>query len=99
MANGAGGSITPFFPIWTEPSARIRRIVETDPTRNVIALAAIGPGVGALANQRSKALDETAKLSVLWPIEVAFSVAFGAALGVVSLYISSVILRWSGGLL
>ncbi len=99
MANGAGGSITPFFTIWTEPRATIRRIVETDPKRNVIALAAIGPAVGALANQWSKAIDNSANLSVLWPIEVAFSVAFGAVLGVVSLYISGAILRWSGGLL
>jgi|HubBroStandDraft_4_1064222.scaffolds.fasta_scaffold533159_1 hypothetical protein len=99
MANGAGGSITPFFTIWTEPRATIRRIVETNPTSNVIALAAIGPAVGALANQWSKALDDTAKLSALWPIEVAFSVAFASVLGVVSLFISGVILRWSGGLL
>jgi hypothetical protein len=99
MANGAGGSITPFFTIWTEPRATIRRIVETNPTRNVIALAAIGPAVGALSNQWSKALDDSANLSRLWPIEVAFSVAFAAVLGVVSLFISSAILRWSGGLL
>ena len=46
MANG--GSITPFFTIWTEPRATIRRIVDTDPTRYVIALAAIGPVIGAL---------------------------------------------------
>jgi len=99
MANGAGGSITPFFTIWTEPRATIRRIVETNPTRNVIALAAIGPAVSALANQWSKALDESANLSALWPIEVAFAVAFAAVLGVVSLFISGAILRWSGGLL
>ena len=99
MANGAGGSITPFLTIWTEPRATIRRIVETNPTRNVIALAAIGPAVGALANQWSKALDENANLSVLWPIEVVFAVAFAAVLGVVSLFISGAILRWSGGLL
>ena len=99
MANGAGGSITPFFTIWTEPRATIRRIVDTNPTRNVVALAAIGPAIGALANQWSKALDDTAKLSALWPIEVAFSVTFGAVLGVVSLFISGAILRWSGGIL
>jgi len=87
MANGAGGSITPFFTIWTEPRATIRRIVETNPTRNVIALAAIGPAIGALANQWSKALDDNANLSALWPIEVVFSVAFAAVLGVVSLFI------------
>jgi hypothetical protein len=99
MANGAGGSITPYFTIWTEPRATIRRIVETNPTRNVIALAAFGPAVGALSNQWSKALGDTTNLSSLWPIEVAFSVAFAAVLGVVSLYISGVILKWSGGLL
>ena len=99
MANGAGGSITPFFTIWTEPRATIRRIVDTNPTRYVIALAAIGPAVGALSNQWSKALEDTTNLSTLWPIEVAFAVAFAAVLGVVSLFISGAILRWSGGLL
>jgi hypothetical protein len=99
MANGTGGSITSFFTIWTEPRATIRRIVDTEPTRHVIALAAIGPAIGALARQWSKALDSNAHLSVLWPIEVALTVVFAAALGVISLYISGVILRWSGGLL
>jgi Yip1-like protein len=99
MANGAGGSITPFFTIWTEPRATIRRVVETDPKRYVIALAAIGPAVGALANQWSKAIDNNANLSALWPIEVVLSAAFGAVLGVASLYISGAILRWSGGLI
>src|SRR3984957_1497511 len=99
MANAAGGSITPFLTIWTEPRATIRRIVDSNPTRNVVALAAIGPAVGALANQWSKALDENANLSVLWPIGVAFAVAFAAVLGAVSLFISGAILRWSGGLL
>src|SRR5258708_35628845 len=97
MANGAGGSITPFLTIWTEPRATIRRIVETNPTRNVIALAAIGPAVGALANQWSKALDENANLSVLWPIEVVFAVAFAAVLGVGSLFIFGAVLSWAGG--
>ncbi|HLX05951.1 MAG TPA: YIP1 family protein [Candidatus Binatus sp.] len=99
MANGAGGSITPFFTIWTEPRATIRRVVETDPKRYVIALAAIGPAVSALANQWSKAIDNNANLSVLWPLEVALAVAFGAVIGIVSLYISGAILRWSGGLI
>jgi hypothetical protein len=99
MANVAGGSITPFFTIWTEPRATIRRIVDTDPTRNVIALAAVGPAINALAGQWSKAITDTGNISVLWPLWVAFSVAIHAALGVVGLYIGAVILRWSGGLL
>jgi hypothetical protein len=99
MADGTGGSITPFFTIWTEPRATIRRIVDTDPTRLVVALAAIGPAINALAGQWSKAMDSTANLSVLWPLWVAFNVAFQAVLGVVLLYIGAVILTWSGGLL
>ena len=99
MANGAGGSITPFFTIWTEPRATIRRIVDTDPTRNVIALVAIGPAIGALASQWSKALGNNANLSVLWPLWVVVSVAIQAVLGVLFLYIFGVIFKWSGSLL
>ena len=66
MANGA--SITPFFTIWTEPRATIRRIVETEPTRYVIPLAAIGPVIGALGFEwvKAKELGNNGNLSVLW---------------------------------
>jgi len=99
MANGAGDSITPFFTIWTEPRATIRRIVDSDPTRNVIALAAIGPAIGALAGQWSKALGNNANLSVLWPVWVAASVAIQAALGVLMLFVMGAVFKWSGSLL
>ena len=97
MANGDG--IAPFFTIWTEPRATIRRIVDTDPTRYVIPLAAVGPAMNALAGQWSKALSNNANLSVLWPVWVVVSVVFQAVLGVVFLYILGAIFRWSGGLL
>ncbi len=99
MANGAGDSITPFFTIWTEPRATIRRIVDTDPKRNVIALAAICAAIGALSGQWSKAMNNSAGLSVLWPLWVVVIVAVEAAIGVVSLFIGAAVLRWSGGLL
>ena len=99
MANGAGGWITPFFTIWTEPRATIRRIVDTDPKRNVIALAATGPAISALVGQWSKALNNSSNLSVLWPLWVAVVVAFEAAVGVLFLYIFAAIFKWSGSLL
>jgi hypothetical protein len=99
MANGAGGSITSFFTIWTSPRATIRRIVDTDPTRNAVALAAFGSGISALSGQWSKALGNNANLSVLWPLWVAVIVAFSAALGVFSLFMGGVVLKWSGSLL
>jgi len=99
MANGAGESITPFFTIWTAPRETIRDIVDYHPTRNVIALAAIGPAIGALASQWSKALGNNANLSVLWPIWVVVAVAIQAALGVLLLFILGAVFKWSGSLL
>jgi|ERR1017187_1867624 hypothetical protein len=99
MANGAGGSITSFFTIWTAPRATIRRIVDSDPTRNVIALAAIGPAISMLVSEWAEALGNNANLSVLWPISVAVYVALSAAFGVISLFIGGTIWRWSGSLL
>jgi len=99
MANSAGGSITSFVTIWSSPRATIRRIVDTDPTRNVIALAAVGPAIGALAGQWSKALGNAANLSVLWPVWVAVSVAIQAALGVLMLFVMGAVFKWSGSLL
>src|SRR5579862_15887 len=99
MADAVGGSITPFFTIWTEPRATIRRIVETDPTRNVIALAAIGPAINALVGQWSAALNSSSGMSVMWPIWVAVRVVIQAALGVVLLYVLGAVFKWSGSIL
>lgn len=99
MVNGAGGSITSFFTIWTAPRATIRRIVDTDPTRNAVALAASSAAISALSGQWSKALGNNANLSIWWPLWVGFVVALSAALGVLSLFIGGVVLKWSGSLL
>lgn len=99
MANGVADSITPFFSIWTEPRATIRRIVDSDPTRNVLALAAIAPALNSLVGQWSAAMNGTANPSFVWPLWVAFSVAFQAGLGILFLYISGAIFKWSGSLL
>jgi hypothetical protein len=99
MSNGGSESITPFFTIWTEPRATIRGIINSDPTRYVILLAAIGPAMNALAGQWSKAIANNANLSVLWPLWVAASVAIQAALGVLFLYIFGAVFKCSGALL
>lgn len=103
MANGTGspaaGLGNPFFTIWIAPRATIRRIVDTDPTRHVLMLAALGPALLALYGQWSKAVGDNANLSVLWPVWVVVGVAMQAALGILGLYISGVLFRWSGSLL
>ena len=99
MANDLADSISPFFSIWIEPRATIRRIVDSDPTRNVLALAAIGPAINSLISQWSAVINGTTHPSVLWPLWVAFSVAIQAAFGILFLYIFAAVFRWSGSLL
>ncbi|HKN01570.1 MAG TPA: YIP1 family protein [Candidatus Binataceae bacterium] len=79
-------SIRPFFTIWVEPRATIRRIVESDPRRNVIALAMIGGGLGMLASSWFTALANPASTTALWPVGVALKVVLGAVWGIVGLY-------------
>lgn len=99
MANGMADSISPFFSIWIEPRAAIRRIVDSDPTRYVLALAGIGPALNSLISQWSAVINGTTHPSVLWPLWVAFSVAIQAALGILFLYVFGAVFRWSGSLL
>jgi hypothetical protein len=99
MANGATDSIAPFFTIWTEPRETIRRIVDTDPSRYVFALAAIAPVLATLESQWSRALGSSGNVSALWPIMVVFAVAAAALFGIGALYLNGVVLRWSSGLL
>ena len=44
-------------------------------------------------------MSGSANQSVLWPLFVAFNVAFQAGLGILFLYISSAVFKWSGALL
>jgi hypothetical protein len=99
MANDLADSISPFFSIWIEPRATIRRLVDSDPTRNVLALAAIAPAINSLISQWSAVINGTAHPSVLWPLWVAFSVAIQGAFGILFLYIFGAVFRWSGSLL
>jgi hypothetical protein len=99
MANGVADSISPFFSIWIESRATIRRLADSDPTRNVLALAAIGPAINSLISQWSAVINGTAHPSVLWPLWVAFSVVLQAAFGILFLYIFGAVFRWSGSLL
>jgi Yip1 domain len=98
-ASNMADSIAPFFSIWIDPRATIRRIVDSDPTRHVLALAAIGPALGTLVVQWSRAMNGTASQSVLWPLWVAFFVTVRVGLGILSLYILGAVFKWSGRLL
>jgi Yip1 domain len=93
----AGASLlSPFITIWTEPRATIRAIVERDPRRYVLGLAALGPALVAMESSWSKMLSAPTPPSFLWPIGVAFITVVAGALGVAVLYFNGWALQWIG---
>lgn len=85
----------PWLTIWTRPRGTMRAILDVDPKRYVLWLAAI-VGVGeTLSRASSRAMSDD------WPVWAIFGLALtlGALGGVISLYISGAVLGWSGRLL
>ena len=82
----------PWLKIWTAPRGTIRAIVDTDPTRYVLLLAVIG-GIAELLNRAS-----TQDLGDTWPVVgiVLLALLLGSIGGILSLYITGALFRWTG---
>jgi Yip1-like protein len=94
----AGEDPNPWFSIWTRPRATMRHILDTDPRRMVIALAAMG-GIGSfLLEGVQSAIGSYMPV----PLAVALCLAGGALGGIVGLYLFGFLVRvtgrWLGGL-
>jgi len=82
----------PFFTIWLSPRETIRRIVEWNPSYCVLWLACLAGIEQALGHSRIRYLGEKVPLAVLFAI-----VLVGGPLGgLLLLWISSLLLRWTG---
>jgi len=88
MENTEQSKLNPWISIWTEPRFTIQQIVDSDPTRLVLILAALGGVADALTKQRVLAFSDAVIFAVL-------SLA-GAAAGLLSLYLGAYLLRWTG---
>lgn len=85
-------SVTPLLSIWTRPRQTIRHIVETDPGRHVILLAALA-GVGETLDRASgRSLGDTLPFGVI----LAFGLILGPIAGIISVYLGGALYRWSG---
>lgn len=84
--------MNPWITMWLKPRQTIRYLRETNPTRNVLLLAALG----GIANSLGHAIDENigAGLSLLVILPVV--IVLGAIGGIISLYVGSWLLRWTG---
>lgn len=88
---------SPWISMWCYPRQTIRRIVEADPDRHVLLIAAIG-GIGdAIDRAAINSLGSHLSLEAI----LLLSVVAGPVLGVISLYVVGFFLRltgeWIGG--
>lgn len=90
---GSGEKLNPWFSMWIRPRETIQQIVDANPERLVLFLAAI-TGI-------SESLDRSSMQSLGDKMELAgiLTIAFvaGPFLGILKLYLGGALLRWTGG--
>lgn len=89
----ADHALNPWVSIWTKPRATIQQIVDTDPKRLVIVLACLGGFAHFLDRASQKAMGD----NLDWHIIFIIAALAGPVLGVISLYLFSALLQWTGG--
>ena len=92
MGEGTNMTLNPWRSIWLKPRATIRQIVTTNPEHHVVALAAAAGVIQALINSVDRNLGD--ELGLLPILLTSFLIA--PILGVISLYLSAFLLRWTG---
>ena len=82
----------PWRSIWTRPRATIQRIVETEPERHVMLLAALTGVVQTCMDASNRNLgDRVGPGAILGLVLV-----LGPVVGVISVYLWAALLRWTG---
>lgn len=91
----------PWIAIWMSPRETIKKIVNRDPTYQVIMLGALAGALMMLNSMLSAALGFTpvplpASLAPYLPILTFASPFVGAAFGILGLYMTAFVMDWSG---
>lgn len=89
---GAGEELNPWFSIWLRPRATMQQIVDSDPRRLVLLLAAVHGFSQTLDRASMRNLGD--KLSV--PVILAIALVAGPLVGWFGLYLGGVLMRWTG---
>lgn len=92
IENPNGQKLNPWISMWTRPRATIQQIIDENPERLVLLLAAIGGFSEALDRASMENLGDKMGL----PMIFAIAAVGGPIMGVVGLYIGSALLRWTG---
>jgi len=84
--------LNPWVSMWTQPRATIQQIVEANPKRFVLPLAAL---VG-FSHYLNRCSDKNAGEALEWPRIILLAGVIGPIFGLVFLYIGGWLLRWTG---
>lgn len=87
-----GGTDHPFLTIWLSPRDTIRTIVATDPRRFVQSIVMLGGIFEALDRMVSRNAGDL----LSFPVILLIALMVGPLSGVLGLYISAALLRWTG---
>lgn len=83
----------PWFSMWLHPRRTIRQIVETNPERLVMSLAAVGGIAEALTNVASDSKGDGMSLTAT----LLTSLIVGSLMSILGLWLGGVLLSWTGG--
>lgn len=83
----------PWFSMWLHPRRTIRQIVETNPDRLVLLLAAVGGIAEALTNASSDSKGDHMSLQAI----LLTALIGGPLMGIIGLWLGGALLRWTGG--
>ena len=101
MNEGNASAVEPYLTIMFQPRATIRRVIETDPRRHVLMLAAVSTALGALQLAWSSVVSGQYEPGPRWPLSVVGLVVASALAGVLLLYFNAWLVRitgaWLGG--
>ena len=92
MSDGATGTLNPWVSIWLRPRATIQKIVDTDPERHVVALAAMSGIVQMLGNASDRNLGDRVGL----PVVLTMALLLGPFAGLIGVYLWALLLKWTG---
>ena len=85
-------TLNPWLSIWTKPRATMQQILATDPQHQVLLLAMLAGVVQVLQRASAKNLGDHFEL----PYVMLLAAIGGPIAGIITLYISSILLHWTG---
>lgn len=86
--------VMPFFSIWVRPRLTMQAIIDSNPRRFVLALAALSGFGSALDNASTSSIGDGNNIPVV--VIVAISAVAGGLGGILTLYIGGFVMKWAG---